>query len=111
MTDDTFFMHVSVFCVVAVIEEVSSKPFGVDPHIMMSIIKGLYSLNPGKVFLYAHITLFKCQCIWRRALIGDTFQIELEFSSVGFLGEGKLQYPEKNLSEQGREPTTNSTHI
>ncbi|KAL9982748.1 hypothetical protein ACROYT_G004841 [Oculina patagonica] len=29
-----------------VIEEVSSKPFGVDPHIMMSIIKGLYSLKP-----------------------------------------------------------------
>jgi len=23
---------------------------------------------------------------------------------------GKLRYPEKNLSEQGREPTTNSTH-
>ena len=37
------------------------------------------------------------------------FQIELEFESVGFLGKGK--YPDKNLSEQGREPTTNSTHI
>ena len=24
---------------------------------------------------------------------------------------GKLEYLEKNLSEQGREPTTNSTHI
>ena len=24
---------------------------------------------------------------------------------------GKPEYPEKNLSEQGREPTTNSTHI
>ena len=24
---------------------------------------------------------------------------------------GKLENPEKNLSEQGREPTTNSTHI
>ena len=24
---------------------------------------------------------------------------------------GKLEYPEKNLSEQSREPTTNSTHI
>ena len=23
----------------------------------------------------------------------------------------KPEYPEKNLSEQGREPTTNSTHI
>ena len=24
------------------------------------------------------------QCLWRRALIGDTLQIELEFRSVGF---------------------------
>jgi len=23
----------------------------------------------------------------------------------------KLEYPQKNLSEQGREPTTNSNHI
>lgn len=29
-----------------VIEEVSSKPFGVDPQIMMAIVKGLYSLKP-----------------------------------------------------------------
>lgn len=29
------------------IDEVSSKPFGVNPQIMMSIIKGLYSLKPG----------------------------------------------------------------
>ncbi len=36
------------FCWLAgVIEEVSSKPFGVDPQVMMSIIKGLYSLKPG----------------------------------------------------------------
>ena len=28
-----------------------------------------------------------------------------------FKERGKLEYPEKNLSEQGREPTTNSTHI
>ena len=28
-----------------------------------------------------------------------------------FKERGKPEYPEKNLSEQGREPTTNSTHI
>ena len=28
-----------------------------------------------------------------------------------FLRRGKPEYPEKILSEQGREPTTNSTHI
>ena len=40
-----------------------------------------------------------------------TFQNELEFGSVGFEERGKPEYPEKNLSEQGREPTTNSTRI
>ena len=30
---------------------------------------------------------------------------------VVFKERGKPEYPEKNLSEQGREPTTNSTHI
>ena len=29
----------------------------------------------------------------------------------GFEGGGKLEYPGKHLSEQRREPTTNSTHI
>ena len=28
-----------------------------------------------------------------------------------FTERGKPEYPEKNLSEQRREPTTNSTHI
>jgi len=28
-----------------------------------------------------------------------------------FEERGKPEYPEKNLSEKGREPTTNSTHI
>ena len=28
-----------------------------------------------------------------------------------FVELGKPEYPEKNLSEQGRKPTTNSTHI
>ena len=28
-----------------------------------------------------------------------------------FKEKGKPEYPEKNLSEQGREPTTNSTHL
>jgi len=28
-----------------------------------------------------------------------------------FEERGKLEYPERSLSEQSREPTTNSTHI
>jgi len=38
-------------------------------------------------------------------------RIELEFGNVGFEDRGTSAYPEKNLSEQRREPTTNSTHI
>ena len=37
-------------------------------------------------------------------IIGDTFQIELEFRNVS--GEGKPEYLEKFLSEQGQDPTT-----
>ena len=33
------------------------------------------------------------------------FLVEWEFGNVGFWGEGKPEYPEKNLSEQRREPT------
>jgi len=29
----------------------------------------------------------------------------LEFGSIGFEERGKPEYPEKNLSEQGRKPT------
>ena len=40
------------------------------------------------------------------------FLVELEFGNVGFFEvRGKLGHPEENLAEQGREPTTNSTHI
>ena len=39
------------------------------------------------------------------------FQIELEFGIVGFEERGKPDNLVKNLLEQAREPTTNSTHI
>ena len=39
------------------------------------------------------------------------FQIELEFGNVGFCGERKTGEPGEKPSEQGQEPTTNSTHI
>ena len=38
------------------------------------------------------------------------FQIELEIGYVGFEERENPEKPEKSLSEQGREPTTNSTH-
>ena len=39
------------------------------------------------------------------------FRIELEFRSVGFYEKGKPECPEKNVWDQRREPTTNSTHM
>ena len=41
------------------------------------------------------------------------FQIDWEFGSVGFWGQSKIkpEYPEKNLSERGREPRTDTTFI
>ena len=38
-------------------------------------------------------------------------KIELDLKMLVFEERGKPEYPEKNLSEQGREPTTNATHI
>ena len=40
-----------------------------------------------------------------------SFQIEFEFESVDYRGDGKNGVPGENLSEQGGEPTTNSTHM
>ena len=39
------------------------------------------------------------------------FPIELEFSNVDFCGGRKTGEPGEKPSEQGQEPTTNSTHI
>ena len=47
-------------------------------------------------------TLLKCLCIW-----WSNWNLEI----LGFEERGKQEYPKKNLSEQRREPTTNSTHI
>ena len=40
-----------------------------------------------------------------------TIQIESEFRKLVFEERGKSEYPGENLSEQSKEPTTNSTHI
>jgi len=40
-----------------------------------------------------------------------SFQIELEFRSVDFCGGGETGEPGEKPSEQGQEPTTNSTHM
>lgn len=43
----SFFVSVCCF-ILDIMEEVASRPFAVDPQMLMSIVKGLYSLNPGK---------------------------------------------------------------
>ena len=44
-------------------------------------------------------------------LLLHCFQVELEFRNVGFCGGRKTVVPREKPSEQGREPTTNSTHV
>ena len=45
------------------------------------------------------------------ASLSTWFLVELEFGNVSFWGEGKTGVPGEKPSWQGREPTTNSTHI
>ena len=62
----------------------------------------------GKI-LFTHGASRSCKNSLKRV---RAFHLDLEFESVGFKERAKPEeYPEKNLSEQGREPTTNSTHI
>ena len=46
-------------------------------------------------------------------LLLHCFQVELEFGNVDFfrIGGRKAEVPGEKPSEQGREPTPNSTHI
>ena len=53
----------------------------------------------------------KCSCLCLRIIWPSWFLVELEFGNVVFGERGKPEYPEKNLSEKRREPTTNSTHM
>ena len=57
-------------------------------------------------YLYLDTVVFKARSLW-----GRVFPIELEFGSVRFYGGRKTGEPGEKPSEQGREPTTNSTHI
>ena len=51
-----------------------------------------------------------CSGISTEWLFIHCFQIELEFGSVGFCGGRKTGEPGEKPSDQGQEPTTNSTH-
>ena len=52
-------------------------------------------------------TLFDCQCISK--VQSNNWGHFPDQRNGGFWGKGKLEYPEKTLLEQGREPSTNST--
>ena len=54
--------------------------------------------------------------IWRRHIDKVVLRLpdswwNCNLEMLVFEERGKTEYPEKNLSEQEREPTTNSTHI
>ena len=47
----------------------------------------------------------------RVAFLSTVSRSNWNLEMLVFVEGGKLKYPEKNLSEQRREPTTNSTHM
>ena len=69
--------------------------------------------SPAGIIIIIIMTLFKCQMyLARTALIGDTFQIELEFRNVGFWGEGKTGVPgEKPLGARTRTNNKLNPHM
>ena len=59
-------------------------------------------------YLFTHETLRSSEARLN-VLVRSSSNWNLEV--LVFEERGKPEYPEKNLSQQGREPTTNSTHI
>ena len=76
--------------------------------IVLSVIRFVEKKNQIVICLPTkHLGVLKnsfliCQCVPDRIGI---------WKHWFFKEMGKTEYPEKNLLEQGREPTTNSTHI
>ena len=78
-------------------------------------------LGPNLLLVVNTIFVCKCKCNLftheaskssRSSFKGvRVFWVELEFEDVGFCGGRKTEEPGEKPSEQGREPTTNSTHI
>ena len=59
-------------------------------------------------FVYPRSTY---KVIWTRLNVSVRSRLNWNLEVLVFEEREKPEYPEKNLSEQGREPTTNSTHI
>ena len=80
-------------------------------HFVMFITKNRESLKERKGILLKCLVVLR----WSTKLIWGHCQLKLiinanQFKLQSFEERGKLEYPEKNLSAQVREPT-NSTHI
>ena len=52
-----------------------------------------------------------CRGTSTECLFVHWFQVDLEFGVLVFVERGKPENPKKNPWEQGREPTTHSTHM
>ena len=62
------------------------------------------------ITLFSHGNVLKLDSLWGRAPMKSNQIINTNLIILVFEERGKPEYPEKNLSEQNREPT-NSTHI
>jgi len=73
--------------------------------------KQVLSKKKCKCNLFTHGAPRSSKDLFKLSNVAVHSQIELEFGMLVFEERGKPEYPEKNLSEQSREPTRNSTHI
>ena len=82
----------------------------------LKILIKIYASHPNPTFFKNfNCKIVNCNLFTHEAL-GNSYELAETSPCVGSSLEvleerGKPEYPEKNLSEQGRESTTNSTHI
>ena len=78
-----------------------------------------YSQKRKNKYIYIYIYIYikfvnprsTYKVIWTRLNVSVRSRLNWNLEVLVFEESEKPEYPEKNLSEQGREPTTNSTHI
>ena len=106
-------LNMTCYLVLIADESCKGKPFGVLKANRNTPLSSLTSPWFGSHLIIIIMTLFKCQMyLARTALIGDTFQIELEFRNVGFWGEGKTGVPgEKPLGARTRTNNKLNPHM
>ena len=81
--------------------------FAVDTKINTRPVVNCIHVNVNVICLPTELNEFTRTRLKRRCITGSSWNLEM----LVFEERGKPEYPEKNLSEQSREPTAKATHI